>query len=139
MSLINQERRILRCHFINQLIEKIREVSGNKLMENTTLEIKKGKIYCNHYNKSFLMRKDMSAYRNKPFQDGGTMFALLHDFAAWIRDNRYSNHKFGYGGLYGYSRWGYSKEQVKPILDFAKSIDYLYYDDEKNISESKKL
>ncbi len=121
-----------RCTLINKLILKIKEVTENKFLNDVILEIKNGKIYCNHNNICFLMRNEISASRGRVYQGGGTMFALLHDFAAWIRNGKYSNHKYGYGGLYGYSRWGYTKEQVQPILDFAKSIGYLYMDDYAN-------
>ena len=130
--------KIERCILINQLILKIKEVTKNKFLNDVVLEIRNGKIYCYHNNICFLMKKDM-AYSGRLYQGGGTEFALLHDFAAWIRNKKYSNHLYGNGGLYGYSRWGYTREQIEPILKFAKSIHYLYEDDNKNYIESKKL
>ena len=94
-----------RCTLINQLILEIKAITENMFLDDVILEVKNGKVYCNHCKKRFLMRKEISSYRRRVYQDGGTMFALLHDFAAWIRNGKYSNHKYGYGGLYGYSRW----------------------------------
>ena len=63
--------------------------------------IKENLIYLkNHYTtKGNLINMSREHFRN-PLCHGGTLWALLQDFANFIKTGKYSNHKNGYGGLY---------------------------------------
>ena len=55
---------------------------------------------------------------------GGTLRALVLDFAEFIRNGKYSNGQNGYGGLYS-EGWGHSDEVQQEIIKYAKEIGYL--------------
>lgn len=58
------------------------------------------------------------------FSHGGTLQALILDFADFIRTGKYSNGKNGYEGLYS-SDWGHSEEIQQEIINYAIEIGYL--------------
>lgn len=58
------------------------------------------------------------------FSHGGTLRALVLDFAEFIRTGKWSNGSNRYGGLYC-SHWGHSDEIQQEIIDYAKEVGYL--------------
>lgn len=74
------------------------------------------------------MRMTRSPYKNKKqeryFSNGGTMWALIRDFTDFIYGDDNSNGNNGYGGLYC-THWGWTKEEMESMRDYAKGIGYL--------------
>lgn len=58
------------------------------------------------------------------FSSGGTMWGLVNDFKDFIYGDDDSNHNNGYGGLYC-PHWGYPKEDMETIQNYAKELGYL--------------
>lgn len=88
------------------------------------MKLKNGRIYfVDDYT-----RKEIAVINNSRewdgFSHGGTMRALVLDFASFIRTGKDSDGKHGYGGLYG-TGWGHSAEVQKGIIDYAVKIGYL--------------
>lgn len=124
-----------RIKIINKLIKFISERGRRFFYSNSTvnmdnvdslafMKLKKGRIYfVDDYT-----RKEIAVINNyrdwNGFSHGGTMRALILDFAEYIRTGKYSNGNNGYGGLYC-PHWGYSDEAQKEIIEYAKSIRYL--------------
>ena len=52
------------------------------------------------------------------------MWALVQDFAHFIKTGKYSNHRNGHGGLYC-PHWGYSKGAMEKIRAVAHEVGYL--------------
>lgn len=74
------------------------------------------------------MRMTRSPYKNKKqernFSKGGTMWGLVRDFTDFIFGNDDSDGENGYGGLYC-SHWGWPKEEMKKMREYAREIGYL--------------
>ncbi|PFV35958.1 hypothetical protein COL01_06405 [Bacillus thuringiensis] len=74
------------------------------------------------------MRMTRSPYKNKKkshyFSKGGTMWGLVRDFTDFIFGNDDSDGANGYGGLYC-SHWGWPKEEMKKMREYAREIGYL--------------
>lgn len=122
-----REERIV---IVNKIINKIssydrsffKDLRSNKV---ATIIEKKGRLYY----KSELYGIEIylhTKYGIQPykFPHGGTLWGLIKDFKHYIMTGEYSNHKNGYGGLYC-QHWGYSKESMKEIQDYAKELGYL--------------
>ncbi|MGF0347678.1 hypothetical protein ACQR3P_28975 [Rhodococcus sp. IEGM1300] len=58
------------------------------------------------------------------FSHGGTLRALVLDFADFIGGDDASNGRNGYGGIHC-DHWGYSPEQREQVIDYAREIGYL--------------
>lgn len=58
------------------------------------------------------------------FSHGGTLRALVSEFAYFIRTGIPCNGTYGYGGLYS-GDWGHSSEIQQEIINYAKEIGYL--------------
>lgn len=58
------------------------------------------------------------------FSHGGTLRALVLDFADFIGGDNASNGRNGYGGLYC-THWGYSPEEREQVISYAREIGYL--------------
>lgn len=58
------------------------------------------------------------------FSDGGTLWALMHDFSEFILTGKYTDGKNGYGGLFC-SHWGYPDEDMQAIRKLALKLGYL--------------
>lgn len=58
------------------------------------------------------------------FSHGGTLRALVSEFAFFIRTGIPCNGMHGYGGLYS-GGWGHSDEIQQEIINYAKEIGYL--------------
>ncbi len=56
--------------------------------------------------------------------EGGTLWALVHDFREYILTGRYANGNNGYGGLYC-PHWGYPEEDMKVIRKTALKVGFL--------------
>lgn len=56
--------------------------------------------------------------------EGGTLWALIHDFREYILTGGYTNGNNGYGGLYC-PHWGYPEEDMKAIIEVAKDVGFL--------------
>lgn len=116
-----------RLETVNKLIEFISERGRRFFNTNNNLahmKLKNGRIY---FVDDYTQREIavINNYRDwKGFSHGGTLRALILDFAEFIRTGKDSNGVNGYGGLHC-SHWGHSDEVQKEIIDFAKKIGYL--------------
>lgn len=127
-----------RIETINKLIKFISERGRRFFYSNRTInmenvdslafmKLKNGRIYfVDDYT-----RKEIYVINNyrdwNGFSHGGTLRALILDFAEYIRTGKYSNGNNGYGGLYC-QHWGHSDETQQEIIDYAKEIGYLRRD-----------
>lgn len=124
-----------RLETINQLIKFISE-RGRKFFytkdtidkENVDsvayMKLKNGRIY---FVDNYTLHEIavINNYRDwKGFSHGGTLRALVLDFAEFIRTGKCTNGNNGYGGLYC-SHWGHSDDIQQEIIDYAKKIGYL--------------
>lgn len=87
------------------------------------MKFKNGRLYfVDNYTETEI---PMTARSNwDGFSHGGTLRALVSDFAEYIRTGKYSNGNNGYGGLYC-SHWGHSSDIQQDIIDYAKNVGYL--------------
>ena len=123
-----------RLEVINKLIQFISERGRRFFYSKRTvnmdvesiafMKLKKGRIYfVDDYT-----RKEIAVINNykmwNGFSHGGTLRALVLDFAEYIRTGKYSNGNNGYGGLYC-AGWGHSDEIQQEIIDYAKEVGYL--------------
>lgn len=131
MNLPKEER----LETINKLIRFISEHGRRFFYSNTTvnmsnvdsvafMKLKNGRIYfVDDYT-----RREIAVINNyhkwKGFSSGGTLRALILDFAEFIRTGKYTNGNNGYGGLYC-THWGHSDEVQQEIINYAKEIGYL--------------
>lgn len=58
------------------------------------------------------------------FSSGGTLQALVLDFADFIRTGKKVNGKNGYGGLHS-EHWGYDEASKEKVITYAREIGYL--------------
>jgi hypothetical protein len=116
-----------RLEIINKLIEFISKRGRRFFITENNLaymKLKNGRIYfVDDYTKNEIAV--INNYRDwKGFSHGGTLRALVLDFAEFVREGKYSNGNNGYGGLHC-PHWGHSEEVQKEIIDYAKEIGYL--------------
>jgi len=124
-----------RMDLINNLIQFISERGRRFFYTKSTvrsddeesiayMEIKKGRIYFvdNYTKESIAVINNNRRWNN--FSHGGTLQALVMDFADFIRTGKNTNGKHGYGGLLC-PHWGHSDEIQQEIIDYAKEIGYL--------------
>ncbi|KNE22462.1 hypothetical protein [Virgibacillus pantothenticus] len=131
MNLSKEER----LETINKLIRFISEHGRRFFYSKSTanlenvnsvafMKLKNGRIY---FVDSYTRREIavINNYRDwKGFSSGGTLRALILDFAEFIRTGKYTNGNNGYGGLYC-THWGHSDEVQQEIINYAKEIGYL--------------
>ena len=87
------------------------------------MKLKNGRLY--FVDNNTLKEVPMTARSNwAGFSHGGTLRALVTDFAEFIRTGEYTNGRNGYGGLLC-SHWGHSNEVQKKIIVYAKELGYL--------------
>ena len=124
-----------RVETINKLIKFISERGreffySKRTMKNDNesatafIKLKNGRIYfVDDYT-----QKEIAVINNyhdwNGFSHGGTLRALILDFAEFIRTGKYTNGNNGYGGLYC-PHWGHSDEIQQEIIEYAKEIGYL--------------
>lgn len=119
--------KIERLEVINNLIKFISERGRRFFYTNNNLafmKLKNGRIYfVDDYTQKEI--PVINNYRDwKGFSHGGTIRALVLDFAEYIRTGKDSNGNNGYGGLYS-PHWGHSEEIQQEIINYAKQIGYL--------------
>ncbi|MDY0395395.1 hypothetical protein ACFSMW_13370 [Virgibacillus halophilus] len=88
------------------------------------MKLKNGRIY---FVDDYTQREIavINNYRDwNGFSHGGTLRALILDFAEFIRSGKYTNGNNGYGGLYC-PHWGHNDEIQQEIIEYAKHIGYL--------------
>lgn len=124
-----------RLEVVNKLIKFISERGRRFFFTNGTIhednvesvafmKLKNGRLYfVDNFTKQEVPVLD-NGRDWKGFSHGGTIRALVLDFALFIRTDKYSNGKNGYGGLYC-SHWGHSDEIQEEIITYAKEIGYL--------------
>lgn len=123
-----------RLEVVNQLIKFISERGRRFFYTNRTIhedvesvaymKLKNGRLYfVDNYTKEEVYVID-NGYDWKGFSHGGTLRALVMDFGEFIRTGKYSDGKYGYGGLHC-SHWGHSAEIQQEIIEYAKEIGYL--------------
>ena len=124
-----------RLESVNKLIKFISErgrrffytkgtINAEHLNSVAFMKLKNGRIY---YVDNYTQREIpvINNYREwKGFSHGGTLRALVLDFAEYIRTGKDSNGNNGYGGLYC-SHWGHSDDIQQEIINYAKEIGYL--------------
>ena len=116
-----------RIENINQLIVCISNVGRRFFYKQgnvSYMKIKGGRIYfADDYTK-----KDVAVinnYKDWPnFSHGGTLRALVLDFAEYIRIGAPSNGKHGYRDLLS-SDWGCSDSEQSEMIAFAKTIGFI--------------
>lgn len=134
MVCMNQSKQE-RIETINKLIKFISERGRRFFYTNRTInmdnvdsiafmKLKNGRIYfVDDYT-----RREIAVINNyrdwKGFSHGGTLRALILDFAEFIRGDESSNGNNGYGGLYC-QHWGHSDEIQQEVIDYATEIGYL--------------
>ena len=93
--------------------------------ENTAfMKLKNGRIYfVDNYTQQEIPVLDNGRDWNG-FSHGGTLRALVLDFAQFIRTGKDTNGNNGYGGLYC-GHWGHDDEIQQEIINYAKEIGYL--------------
>ncbi|WP_025784411.1 hypothetical protein [Sporosarcina sp. D27] len=88
------------------------------------MKLKNGRIYfVDNYTQDEIAVINGSRGWNS-FSDGGTLRALVLDFADFIRTGKDSNGNHGYGELHC-PHWGHSEEIQDEIIKYAKEIGYL--------------
>ncbi|RDY70301.1 hypothetical protein DXT76_13585 [Halobacillus trueperi] len=124
-----------RLETINKLIKFISKSGRRFFYTKSTLrsddeesvaymELKKGRIYfVDNYTKDAIAVINNHRRWNN-FSHGGTLQALVMDFADFIRTGKSTNGKHGYGGLFC-PHWGHADEIQQEIIDYAKEIGYL--------------
>ncbi|UAL46822.1 hypothetical protein K7887_18445 [Sutcliffiella horikoshii] len=116
-----------RLEAINKLIQFISE-RGRRFFETrgnlAFMKMKNGRIY---FVDDYTQREIpviKSYYDWKGFSHGGTLRALVLDFAEYVRTGNYTNGNNGYGGLYC-RHWGHSEVVQQEIIDYAKQVGFL--------------
>lgn len=124
-----------RLEIINKLIKYISEhgrrffwtkgtVNQDSVESVAFMKLKNGRLYfVDNYTLKEIPIID-NGHRWNGFSHGGTLRALVQDFADYIRTGKYSNGNHGYGGLYC-GHWGHSDEIQNDIIRYAKEIGYL--------------
>jgi len=123
-----------RIDIVNKLIRKIGDTGRGFLFSQKynrhSYFVYDGRTlyFVDHYTGMPLKMIKGSAHKTTKhqqyFSSGGTMWGLVNDFKDFIFGDDDSNHNNGYGGLYC-PHWGYSKEDMEAIQNFAKEIGYL--------------
>lgn len=116
-----------RLDIVNKLIKHISENGRHffsKKGDVAFMKLKNGRLYfVDDYTKT-----EIAVINNgcdwRGFSHGGTLRALVLDFATFIRTGKESDGKHGYGGLHG-TGWGHSPEVQKNMIDYAVKIGYL--------------
>lgn len=117
-----------RLDIINQLIKKISSEGNRHFYKNgnvAEMKFKGNRLYfTDEWTGVDIIVKNVSHWNN--FTHGGTIQALILDFADFIRTGKVSNGKHGYGGLYApAASWGYTEQEHQRMIEFAKNIGYL--------------
>ena len=123
-----------RLEIVNKLIKFISERGRRFFWTNSTIngefentafmKLKNGRIYfVDNYTQDEVPVLD-NGYDWKGFSHGGTLRALVLDFAQFIRTGKDTDGNNGYGGLYC-SHWGHSEDIQQEIIQYAKEIGYL--------------
>lgn len=112
---------------INHLIHLISSTGRRFFYKNgnvASMILKSGHIYfVDDYTRKAV--RVVNNYRDwNGLSHGGTIRALILDFAEFIRSGKPSNGKHGYGGLLS-NDWRHTNLQHQPILDFAVAIGFL--------------
>lgn len=123
-----------RIEIVNKLIQKIAECGREFLYSSKYKRIAyfvydgRTLYYVDHYTGVPLKMIKGSAHKTlkhgQYFSSGGTMWGLINDFKDFIYGDDNSNHNNGYGGLYC-PHWGYPKEDMEAIREYAREIGYL--------------
>lgn len=123
-----------RIDIVNKLIRKIGDTGRGFLFSQKynrhSYFVYDGRTlyFVDHYTGMPLKMIKGSAHKTTKhqqyFSSGGTMWGLINDFKDFIFGDDDSNHNNGYGGLYC-PHWGYPKEDMEKIINFAKEIGYL--------------
>lgn len=117
-----------RLDIINQLIQKISSEGNRHFYKDGNLaemKFKGNRLYfTDEWTGVDIIVKNVPHWNN--FTHGGTIQALILDFADFIRTGKATNGKHGYGGLYApAATWGYTEEEHQRMIVFAKEIGYL--------------
>ncbi|MEY2354755.1 hypothetical protein [Lysinibacillus capsici] len=126
--------KIERVEIVNKLIKFISERGRRFFYRKETLlnknkdftaymKIKNNRIYyVDDYTQTEIPMVKHGNWQG--FSHGGTLRALVSEFAYFIRTGIPCNGKYGYGGLYS-GDWGHSDEIQQEIINYAKEIGYL--------------
>lgn len=116
-----------RIDIVNKIIQKI-AAFDRKFFEHD------GRVaFIFNVNKKLFMRSEYNGFdinitksESKPYEftHGGTLWGLTKDFKEFIISGKKSNGENGYGGLFC-PHWGYTKESILEIQEFAKEVGYL--------------
>lgn len=91
--------------------------------------IKNGHVYyVDDYTEELVSTNVRSNWQG--FSRGGTLRALIAEFAYFVRSGRCCNGREGYGGLFS-DDWGHSEQEHKRIISYAREIGYLPYTERK--------
>lgn len=124
-----------RVEIVNQLIQFISErgrrffytkrtIHNDDAHSVASMKLKNGRVYfVDNYTTKEMHVVD-SYYKWKGFSHGGTLRALVMDFADFIRTGKHTNGEHGYGGLHC-SHWGHNDDIQREIIAYAKEIGYL--------------
>lgn len=119
-----------RLEVVNKIIHEIAS-RGRKFFYNkhndkyAEMVIEKGKVYfIDDYTNERVYAYNTGMNNHRGFSHGGTMWGLINDFREFIVKGEYTNHNNGYGGLYC-PHWGYPKEDMEAIQNYAKELGYL--------------
>ncbi|MFD2867500.1 hypothetical protein ACFSY7_03150 [Kurthia populi] len=119
-----------RLEKINELLVVIASNGRKFLLNQKDGEVSKFVIKANNhvYYRDYYTKQELKGtkamYKSYGFSGGGTLQALVMDFAEWIRTGDYTNGKNGYGGLFC-PHWGYDDDSMQQVRDFAVKIGYL--------------
>ena len=124
-----------RLEVVNQLIKFISQRGRRFFYTKDTLEhegvesvaymkLKNGRIYFvdNYTQKESAVINNYRRWNG--FSHGGTLRALVLDFADFIRTGENSNGNHGYAGLHC-DHWGHSSDIQKEVIEYARAIGYL--------------
>ncbi|WP_199426947.1 hypothetical protein [Thermaerobacillus caldiproteolyticus] len=122
-----------RLQIVNKIIEEIASRGRRFFYSSTTERISKFVLEGNKKKRLYFIDKytgkKINPYprnyaKDRNFSEGGTLWALMHDFREFIITGNYSNGKHGYGGLYC-PNWGYPEEDMQAIRQLAMGLGYL--------------
>lgn len=118
-----------RVEAVNKMIKLISE-SGRQFFKTkstgdiASMAIINGRVYyIDNYTKKQVYCKNGSPTWDH-FSSGGTLQALVLDFADFIRTGKDTNGKNGYGRLFC-GHWGYSDGAKSKVIDYAKTIGFV--------------